>query len=515
MAEYPNPAPDNGSPTTPAVATPPPVESMGQSAVKGVFWVGAGQAIKQIIAIGTSITLARLLAPGDFGVFAMVFFAIELAQVFTDFSFGAAIIQRRVTDAPTLSSVFWLSMGVALLAATLLSLAGPLLAEYFRQPILVPLALVGALNILIACALVVPQALLSQRFEFRAQIQAQLFGSITGAAAALFAAFSGAGVWSLVIQPIVGTLVALTLMLRAAHWLPRLNFKYAEVRDMVRFGSHLLASNVIDTLGRNLHNIILGRTLGPAPLGLYNMAHGVTYFPIYQISAVVVRVLFPTLVNLRDDAHRMKAAYLRIVGAIALLTFPCMTGLFAVADDFVLLVFGEKWMGMVPALKVISLVVMCQSVATTATTVLLSKGYTHILLKFSMVSTVLIGVGLLIGSRWGLQGTAMGWGAAAIINYAMIIYFSMRKIDTSFWEFLAVIRGPFLAASIMGGIVIVIVEQLSASSPALRLGTGIAAGALAYALLTLIFNRQDAKAVWKLLHTTWVKKRQTAKNQPS
>ena len=163
MAEPRDPAPDSHAPTTPGVVTPPPAESMGQSAVKGVFWVGGGQAIKQLIAIGTSITLARLLAPGDFGVFAMVFFAIELAQVFTDFSFGAAIIQRRVTDAPTLSSVFWLSVGVALLAGMLLSLAGPVLAEYFRQPILVPLALVGALNILIACALVVPQALLRDR----------------------------------------------------------------------------------------------------------------------------------------------------------------------------------------------------------------------------------------------------------------------------------------------------------------------------------------------------------------
>ena len=491
-----------------------PPTSLGQSAVKGVFWVGAGQAIKQAIAIGTSITLARLLAPSDFGVFAMILFAIELAQVFSDFGFGSAIVQRRVTSSLILSTSFWLGMGFALVSGTILAASGPLLAHYFKQPILVPLAIAGAVNLVIACALVVPQALLSQRFAFRAQTQSQLIGSIAGAGAAVIAAYSGVGLWSLVIQPITGTLVTLCMMLLAAKWLPRFEFSLSAVRDMLRFGSHLLGSNVIDTLGRNLQNIILGRSLGPGPLGLYNMAHGVTYPPIYQISAVVVRVLFPTLVNLRDEPHRMKAAYLRIVGAIAMLTFPCMTGLFAVANDFVLVVLGQKWMSMVPALKIICWVVMCQSVATTATTVLLSKGNSKILFYFSIVSTALIGIGLLIGSHWGLLGTAMGWGIAAIINYVMIIHFSMKKIDTSLGEFLAALRGPLLAAVIMSLIVIATISQLAMLAPLWRLTAGIVVGAVTYVLLTFLLNRHEAKAIMRLVSATWVKRRQTTATTP-
>lgn len=485
-----------------------PGASMGKAAVRGVFWVGAGQTIKQFIAIATSILLARLLAPSDFGVFAMIFFAMGLAQVFTDFGLGSAIIQRRVADSMTLSTCFWLNMGIAIIAGAALVAAGPFLASFFEQPILAMLAFAGALNVLLACSMVVPQALLSQRFEFRKQTQAQLVGSLVGAGTAVFAAFSGAGVWSLIVQPLAGTSVTLVLMFRASHWRPRREFDYASVKAIVRFGAHLLGSNVVQTLGRNLHNIILGKWLGPGPLGTYNMAHQVTYFPIYQVSAVVVKVLFPTLVSLDDDPHRLRAAYKRVVAAIALVTFPCMAGLFAVADDFVLVVLGAQWLSMVPVLKVVCWIVMFQSVATTATTVLLSKGHSQIMFRLSIVSMVLTAIGLLLGSQWGLLGTAFGWGAAAFISNALLTNISIQKIGISPREFLAVLRGPFVAALGMCIIVLASITQMHMQTSGVRLTAAIALGLMAYTLLTYFFNRHESQVVLKLLHATWTKRRE-------
>lgn len=488
----------------------PPQASLGQSAVKGVFWIGGGRAIKQVVAIGTSIALARLLAPSDFGVFGMIFFAMELAQVFTDFGFGTAIVQRRVTDSIILATSFWLNMGIALLVGIIMIVSGPALARFFEQPIVASLAIAGALNVVIACAMVVPQALLTQRFEFRAQTQAQLIGSVAGAAAALTAAFTGAGVWSLVVQPIAGTLVTLAISFRVARWLPSWEFRYSSVREMMGFGANLLGSNVIDTLGRSLHNLILGKGLGSAPLGIYNMAHGVTYFPIYQVSAVVVKVLFPTLVSLNDEPHRFRAAYLRIVGAIALVTFPTMTGLFAVTDDFVAVVFGSQWLGMIPVLKVVCWVVMCQSVATTSSTVLLSKGDSQILFRLSVVSTILMGVALMIGSRWGLLGTAYGYAVATLLNFALQIHYSLKKIGLALDVFLLSMRGSLGASLAMALVVMVSVAQLPTLYPALRLGLGIVIGVVAYAAFTWLFNRKDAEGVLKLLVATWGKRRAAA-----
>ena len=487
-----------------------PQSSLGQSAVKGVFWVGGGRAIKQFVAIGTSIALARLLAPNDFGVFAMIFFAMELAQVFTDFGFGTAIVQRRVTDPVVLSTSFWLNMGIALLVGAIMIAAGPLLAKFFEQPIVASLAIAGALNVVIACAMVVPQALLTQRFAFRAQTQAQLIGSVVGGGAALMAAFAGAGVWSLVVQPIAGTLVTLVITFRAARWLPSWGFSYASVREMMGFGANLLGSNVIDTLGRSMHNIILGKWLGAAPLGIYNMAHGVTYFPIYQVSAVVVKVLFPTLVSLNDEPDRFRAAYLRIVGAIALVTFPTMTGLFAVADDFVAVVFGSQWLGMIPVLKVICWVVMCQSVATTSSTVLLSKGDSRILFRLSVISTIIMGVALLIGSQWGLLGTAYGYAIATMLSFAMLIHFSLKKIGLALSVFLLSMRGSLGASLAMTLVVMASVAQMPTFHPALRLGLGIVIGAAAYTAFTWLLNRKEAMGIIKLVVATLGKRRAAA-----
>jgi len=501
MSKISDDTPDESKSTQEASQATTGKTSLGHSAIKGVFWVGGGQAVKQVIAISSSIALARILAPDDFGVFAMIFFAMEVAQVFADFGLGAAVVQRRVSDSLTLSTLFWLNLGFAGIAALLLVASGPMLAIFFSQPVLTWLAIGCALNILIACSMVIPQALLSQRLDFRTQSQAQIMGSAVGATAAVGSAVAGAGVWSFMVQPLVGTTVTLLLIIRAVGWRPGLEFEYQRARGMISFGVNLLAGNIVQSLGKNLHNIILGRYLGAAPLGYYNMAHGVTYFPIYQVSAVVVKVLFPTLVGFGDDVARLRAAYEKVLAAIALVTFPCMAGLFSVADDFVAVVFGEKWLDMIPVLKILCWVVMLQSVATTASTVLLSKGLTKIMLHLSITSTILTGIGILIGSQWGLTGTAWGWAAAATIYYLLLTSVAYREIGLSMWGFLRAVRGPLMAALGMTAVLAFFAPLTDSIAIALRLPLAILIGAISYAILTLILNRQNAFAVLKLLRS--------------
>lgn len=476
--------------------------SLGGSALKGIFWVGGGQAIKQAIAITTSIALARILAPEEFGVFAMIFFAMDLAQVFADFGFGSAIIQGRVSDSRALSTCFWLNMIIAALVAIVLSASGPLLSSFFSQPILTWLAIGCAFNILLTCSMIVPQALLVQRYDFRAQSQAQIVGSAVGALAAIGSALAGAGVWSLLVQPIAGSSVTLVLLFRAGRWLPQLDFELAPVRGMITFGAHLLAGNVVQTFGKNLHNIILGRSLGAAPLGTYNMAQGVTYFPIYQISAVVVKVLFPTLVDLNDEPARQRAAYEKVIGAIALVTFPCMAGLYAVAHDFVSVVFGIKWLDMVPVLQIMCWVVMLQSVATTASTVLLSKGRTKTLFHLSIVSTIMIGIGLLVGSRWGLVGTAWGRAIAGALYFVFLTVSAYKVIGLPRVGFVRAVRGPLMASLGMVAILAGLASILASLAPTVRLAIGIVIGAISYAGLTFLVNRAAALDVAKLVRST-------------
>lgn len=475
---------------------------IGQSALEGVFWMGGGQVIKQIIATATSIALARILAPGDFGVFAMVYFAMEIAQIFADFGFGAAIVQRRVDDSRTLSTCFWLNMCVAGAVSFIFAAAGPLLADFFSQPVLTWLAIGCAVNIVLTCSIVIPQALLSQRFDFRVQARAQIAGSAVGAAAAVGFAIGGAGVWSLLFQPLVGTSVSLVLLFIASRWRPSFEFDYTRVRDMISFGAHLLAGSVVQSFGKSFHNVILGKSLGPAPLGFYNMAHNVSYVPIYQISAVVVKVLFPTLVDLNGDPERQQAAYKKVIGAIALITFPCLGGLFAVADDFVLVVFGEKWLDMVPVLKIICWVLMLQSVATTASTILLSSGQAKTLFHLSVAYAIMLTVGLLIGSQWGLLGTAWGWALAATAYFLLLTFVAGKKICLSLSGFARAVLRPLIATLAMVAILAgagLLVEILSSM---LRLAALIALGTISYVLLTLALNRQDTLAIASLIKST-------------
>ena len=203
----------------------------------------------------------------------------------------------------------------------------------------------------------------------------------------------------------------------------------------------------------------------------------------------------------------LRAAYLRIIGAIALFTFPTMAGVYAVADDFVLVVFGPKWMEMVPVLKVVCWVVMLQSVAATASTILLSKGDSKILFRLSVVSALFMAIALIIGSRWGLIGTAIAYSCVALLDYSALIYFSTKKIGVSVASFLRTLRGSFLAAMGMSFLVLTVAAQLSEIAAVWRLVVSISNGIVCYLILTYILNRRDSRDILKLLLATWLRRR--------
>jgi len=190
-----------------------------------------------------------------------------------------------------------------------------------------------------------------------------------------------------------------------------------------------------------------------------------------------------------------------------LVSFPCMAGLFAVTDDFVLVVFGAKWVEMAPVLKVICWVVMIQSVATTASTVLLSKGQSKTMFRLSTLFMVTTAIGLLVGSQWGLLGTAFGWGAAATLHYMLLTWAATRRIGLPWLSFVQALSSPFLAALGMALILIFMSSLLTSYLPQWRLAVMIVLGILIYLVLTFIVNKQEALGLLKLLRATWFGRR--------
>jgi O-antigen/teichoic acid export membrane protein len=479
------------------------------SVARGAFWLTLGQTSRQVIAIGTNVALARILDPESFGLFAMSLVAAEVAQQFADFGIGSAIVQNRTIDRRAVSTCFWINVGLALLCAIVLAASSPWIGALLKHPMVGNLLILSAVNVIISGALTVPQALLVRDMRFQHIVTAQMVGSISGAVVAIVFASMGGGAWSLAVQPLVGTAVTLALMMVLARWRPQATFSYESVREMMHFSGNLLGHNVVTLIGRHAHNVIMGRSLASAAVGIYTMAQTVTYFPVYQISAVVVRLLFPTLSRLQDDLIMLRKVYLEAVALIALCTFPLMAGLFAVAPDFVPVVFGDQWVGVVPVLQVVLWLAMLQSVATTSGTVLLSLGKSRQMLGITLVGASVTIAVLLVTVRWGIMGVTWSLTTLGFMSYLYITWAALRHVGLGPRDFAAAVGRPLAASVLMAMIVMVLRAALDDLGAPLRLVVCILVGGLLYAGASYAINRRQSLEMIDLIKRA-VGKRATA-----
>lgn len=483
-----------------AEAAPPVDAQIGTKAVRGAAWLGGGQLLRQGLGFITMAVLARLLTPDDFGLFGMTYLAAEAGQIITNFGFGSAIVQRQVTSQRLLSACFWVNVIIGLVIAAVVVATGPLLALYFRRPEIQALLLPLALNLILSAALAVPQALLTQRMDFRSIIFAQTIGSVVAALFAIGSAAAGLSYWSLAVQPLVGSLVTGGMTAHAARWLPSRSWSRHDLDGLLGFSSKLLGSNLIGFFSRSMPSFILGRQLGAASLALFSLASHLTGSVIYLISSVVVKVLFPTLSALKEDPERMRSVWLRATVSIAALVLPLMLGVAALSADVVQVVLGGQWSGAAVPLTFLSIAMASQAVLTTASTVLLSLGRAGLLMRLAIISALSIALALLLAAPFGLN-----WAAAVfmIVSIALNLLTAWCACDASGLRLrsLASALAPWLLAAVLSAAAIAPLPILLPDMASLaRVLIAMALGLFVYVLALRLVARRVA---WELATDVW------------
>lgn len=475
-------------------------DHIGTKAVRGIAWVGGGQLLRQGLGFVTMAILARVLTPDDFGLFGMTYMAAEAGQILTNFGFGSAIVQRQASSQRLLSACFWANVTIGLAMAVALVASGPLLVLYFGRAEIQPLLWPLALNLVLSAAVVVPQALITQRMDFRSMIVAQTIGSLVAAPVAIGSAMLGWGYWSLALQPLAGTLVTGGLMAHAAQWRPSLSWQRQDLDGMLGFSSKLLVSNLVGFFGRNMPGIVLGRQLGAAQLALYGTASHLTGSVIYQVSAVVVRVLFPTLSALQGDPARLRSAWLRATSGIAALVLPLMLGVAALPGDVVHVLLGPQWAGAAVPLAFLSISMAFQAVLTTSSTVLLSLGRAGLLMKLAVLSTIVIGVALLAAAPFGLNAAALAFTLVSIALNLLTTWQACTAASLPKREFVAAMLPWLLAACLSAAAIGMLPVWLPDAPSLVRVLVAVPVGLVLYAGSLSLFARRTA---WGLAGEVW------------
>lgn len=397
-----------------------------------------------------SVILARLLGPDDFGLIGMILVFTMFAQIFSDMGLAAALIQKPDIEQRHLNSVFWMNVLVGVLLAGALMAGAPLVASFYEEPALRLLTVIISLNFLSGSLVVVQKALLQKKMEFKKLAFVEVFSLLVAGGVSISMALKGFGVWSLVAKAMVTMNVSVLLMWGLSEWRPSFSVDKRAVKDLIGYGSNLLGFQVFNYWARNLDNILIGRFIGASALGIYSRAYSLMLLPISQVNTVITKVMFPALCLIQDDVDRTKRVYLSAVRAIALFTFPLMIGLLVVAKPFILLLYGEKWRGVIPLIQLLCLTGMPQSVATTVGWIYTAQGRTDIMFKWGVFASALVSMAFVIGLQWGVVGVAASYVTVTYILIYPSYAVAGRLINLRFGEILKELSGILFCTAGMG-----------------------------------------------------------------
>lgn len=461
--------------------------SLKERTVTGIAWNTVARVIQQAIQFTLSVILARLLLPEDYGLVGMVAVFIGFATLFAEFGFSSAVVYRPDLRPIHLASIFWVNVAAGALLATVFWVAAPFVATFYETPMLVGITRAIGLNFLLSAFGIVPAALLRRRMAFDRVAALNVLAALVAGIVAVGLAYAGLGAWALVIQGLVSAASTSGLALAFSRWRPTLQFSVSAVRELLGYSSNLVGFGVINYWARNADNLLIGKFLGSAPLGIYSRAYSLMLLPISEVISVLGNVMFPALSSIQQDRARVKRIYLRAMPTIALIAFPMMLGLVVVAEPFVLTLFGERWIGVAPLLRILCFVGVIQSMCSPTGWIYTSQGRTDRMFWWGVGGSGTLIVGIVVGVLQGtVQAVALWYFLANVVICYPCIAIAGRLIDLRFSEVARSVSGPLLCAMAMAVLVWAAGHLLPASwSPATTLVVLVGLGMVSYSALVL------------------------------
>jgi O-antigen/teichoic acid export membrane protein len=403
-------------------------KDLGRLALRGGIVSVAIQYGNGVLQVVTAVVLARLLAPEDFGLVAIVTVLTSFAPLLIDFGLGDATTQRSKITRSQVSSLFWLSSGIGLAVGAVVAACSPLIAVVYREPRLEPIALCSAITFVLFGMSNQHLALLRRTMQFGTIAQIQISSNLVGTAVAIFMALCGYGYWALVFRPITSALCVAIGAWLACRWRPGFPVVDDEVKSMVRFGLHVVGFSVSYTLAKAVDRIGLGLFYRPDQVGYYQNATILYENSIFSAFAQLHTVGSAALSKLQSNPAALRQKYEAALSAMAFFVMPMAAILSVTGQDVTVLLLGEKWRAAGSLLSIIALRGIFQAVEMSQGWLHLSIGRADRWQYWGIVSLGVQVVAVLGGLPFGATGVAVTSVIASALLAAPSIIYAGRPI---------------------------------------------------------------------------------------
>ncbi|MDD4584093.1 MAG: lipopolysaccharide biosynthesis protein [Eubacteriales bacterium] len=397
---------------------------------KGVYYTAVAKYAGIFISIGVVAVLARLIPPEEFGIVAIATVIIQFLSTFGNFGIGPAIIQHKELSDRDIYHIFSFTVWLALGLSMLFFFGSWPIASYYQNEQLRIISQLLTINLFFAIINTVPNYLLYRDKEFKFISYRTLFVQLIGAAASIFAAFNGLGIYSLIINPIFSVVVLFIINFIKYPQKFMIKIDPAPIKLIFSFSSYLFIFDMINYLTRNLDKLIVGRYLDMKALGFYEKSYRLMMLPLQNINHVIGPVMHPVFSDLRNDLIKLSYSYEKIVRLMAFIGFPLSVLLFFTSEELVLLFFGGNWLLSVPSFKILSFSVGIQIVLSTSGSIFQSSGSTRYLMISGIFSSIATISALLIAVVFFGTIEAVAWSVTIsfVINFIQAFYLMYRKV---------------------------------------------------------------------------------------
>lgn len=464
-------------------------ESLKQKTVISMAWSGIERFSTAGVSFLFGLIMARLLKPSDYGMIAMLGIFMAISQTFIDSGFSSALIRKPNRTEADNATAFYFNIIVGLVCYLVLFFTAPFIARFYNTPQLTILTRIIALNLMFNSLCVVQQALLTIRLDFKTQAKISLTGVILSGIAGVILAYKGFGVWALVIQSVLSSVIRTLLLWWLAKWRPQTPFSRESFHYLFSFGSKILASGLLDTIYNNIYTIVIGKKFSSVKLGLYARADQWAQFPSVNITGILQRVSFPVLSTIQNEDKRLSIDYRKFLRLSGFIIFPLMTGMAAVADPLIRIILTDKWAGTIPLLQILCFSLMWYPIHAINLNLLQVKGRSDLFLKLEIYKKI-IGVGILcITIPLGLIAMCIGQVISSILCLALNTHYTGLLIHLGFLRQMKDLFPTLTNSLVMGGLVFVSIHFIPYLG--LKLIIGILIGTAYYILSNILFHTME------------------------
>jgi teichuronic acid exporter len=407
------------------------VSSFNKTVFKGVVWSLLNTFGKFALKFFFALAITRILTPRDYGLVAYMGLFLGVASWLSEGGFGTALIQKKDAGDIDFSTAFYFNFSVSSFFFILYFFLAPVVAEFFNEPELVMIMRVTSLNIVFNSLSYIHHIKLIKSIDFKRQAVINFASSIIAGIIGLSMAFLDYGYWALVMQTFTGTVLHMFGMWYAVRWKPLLKFSVFSFREQFRFGSKVFIQGLFESIFREIHSTVIGKTYKTTALGNYSRGQKFYDLFIVETGLAINQVLYPTMVKKTEEEGKHRKAYATTYNILFFMAAPLSVFLFLLAEPIALVLLTDKWMGAVPFMKLYFIAGFIYMLVYFNSITVLSANKAGLYLKMDIIRNVLMTIALIATFKYSIEAIIIGW---LIVYYIFYFIYEIKMYKLQYYE---------------------------------------------------------------------------------